>query len=160
MPTLKRILVPVDFSPCSRAALEYAAFLSEQVGASIEVLHIWALPRYIGPDVALQAFGERWSTLAEYARASAAKEMEEFLTPLQRQGSISIKGKIESGEPYSRILSLTKDHKFDLIVMGTHGRTGLGHVFLGSVAERVVRRSPCPVLTIRLPDEAASERAT
>ena len=143
MPIPKRILVPVDFSPCSRAALEYSYLLAEQFAATLDVVHSWAAPQYIGPDMAI--FGEPGATLWEYARAAASKEMEQFLAPFQERARVKIDSRLEQGEPHGTILNIANAGKFDMIVMGTHGRTGLSRVFLGSIAERVVRHSRCPV---------------
>jgi len=154
MPILKRILVPVDFSPCARAALDYAYFLGEQLGAAIEVIHVWHPPRYIGPDTALEVFAEPRNTQWEYARADVSKEMEQFLAEFQKRGRVQISFRLEQGNPYETILKIADDGKFDIIVLGTHGRTGLSHVLVGSVAERVVRHSRCPVLTVRAAEPA------
>lgn len=151
MPTFKRILVPVDFSPCSRAALEYAVTLAEQFGASIHVLHVWTPPRYIGPNALLEGLVNPPRTLAEDAYAIASKEMEQFLTPFQKDGRVNFRPRIEPGEPYHTILEVANGGVYDLIAMGTHGRTGLSHAVMGSVAEKVVRHSRFPVLTVRTP---------
>jgi len=81
--------------------------------------------------------------------------MEHFLAEFQRGGA-KIKGWIDVGEPYQTILEVTKEAGYDLIVMGTHGRTGLAHFLMGSVAERVVRQAHSPVLTIPLPRKGSS----
>jgi universal stress protein A len=151
MPTIKRILVPVDFSSCSRVALEHAVTLAEQFGASVDVVHVWPPPRSVGPDTVLDVFRKSSPTLGEDARASASKEMEQFLTPFQKKGTIKFRLRIECGEPYQRILEIANGGVYDLIAMGTHGRTGLSHVVMGSVAEKVVRHSLFPVLTVRTP---------
>jgi universal stress protein A len=145
---MNRILVPVDFSACSRGALEYSANLAQQFGATLHVLHVWEPPRYIIPEVLVQVPGEPSQTLADFARSEAGKEMEKFLIDLQSD-AFEVKGRLESGDPTDTILRLAADDDYHLIVMGTHGRTGLSHLFLGSVAEKVVRRAACPVLTIR-----------
>ncbi len=72
-----------------------------------------------------------------------------FLNELEHDGSLEARGRLESGDACDTILSVASDDDYDLIIMGTHGRTGLSHLFLGSVAERIVRRSTCPVMTIR-----------
>jgi nucleotide-binding universal stress UspA family protein len=148
MSTFKRILVPVDFSACSRAALDQAYSLAEQFGGTINVLHVWNPPLYVGPDVGL-SFGETGQTLWDFARAAAGRDMEQFLAEFQKRGPVKITPRLEQGSPHERILSIANSGKCDLIVIGTHGRTGLSHLFLGSVAERVVRHSRCPVLTVR-----------
>ncbi len=153
MPTLKRILVPVDFSDCSRAALEYAIDLAQHFGASLHVLHVWTPPRYMTSDVVLQTSGQSLTSVLYYARAKASKEMEHFLAECQR-GDATIKGWIDIGEPSQTILEVAKEAGYDLIVMGTHGRTALSRLLMGSVAERVVRQAHSPVLTIPPPGKS------
>jgi len=136
---LRRILVPVDFSPCSREALEYAAELGERLGASVDLLHVWAGIYHRSME------GE---PLMLFAHSELAKEMETLLEGLEQRG-IDARGRLEVGSPREAIIRAATDGKYDLIIMGTHGRTGLAHLFLGSVAESVFRHAPCPVLTIR-----------
>jgi nucleotide-binding universal stress UspA family protein len=148
---IRRILVPVDFSPASRAALEYAVFLARRFDAGVEVLHVWEPPLYVGPEITITAPG-RAVTLAEFARTEASRGMEEFLASLDRAGLPSLNGRVDSGPPAATILRVATDEHCDLIVMGTRGRTGLAHALLGSVAEKVVRRASCPVVTVHAPD--------
>ncbi|HJZ87263.1 MAG TPA: universal stress protein [Polyangia bacterium] len=158
MPDLNKILVPVDFSACSRAALDYAAFLGGRFTASIDVLHVWQPPHVVGgAEMLVYAEGQPQRTLAEFARTHAGKEMEEFLATIENRG-LKVRGRLETGDPYVTILRVAADEKYDLIVMGTHGRTGLQHLLMGSVAEKVVRRSSCPVLTIRIPEQAVAAK--
>lgn len=149
MPHVDKILVPVDFSVCSRAALEMAEVIAEKFGASVDVLHVWEPPRYVIPEVTVQLPGEPQQTLAQFARSAAGKEMEAFLVALEGKGQLRVRGRLESGDPTEVIIDLADREQYDLIVMGTHGRRGLSHVLLGSVAEKVVRRAACPVLTRR-----------
>jgi len=151
MPTFKRILVPVDFSPCSHAALEYAVTVAEQFGASIQVLHVWTPPRYIGPTAALEGIVNPPTTLAEDAYATVSQQMEEFLAPFQKEGRVKLRTQFEAGEPYDTILESANGGVYDLVAMGTHGRTGISRLVMGSVAEKVVRNSRFPVLTVRTP---------
>jgi universal stress protein A len=153
---LGRILVPVDFSPCSRSALEHAVHLAQKLGAEIEVLHVWEPPRYVIPEVTVQMPGEPQRTLMEFARSEAGKEMEGFLADFEGEGQPRVSGRLASGDPTEAIIDLAESGSYDLIAMGTHGRTGLSHLFLGSVAEKVVRRAKCPVLTIRSPEHGRS----
>jgi nucleotide-binding universal stress UspA family protein len=136
---VRRILVPVDFSPCSRAALNYAADLGGSLGASVDLLHVWA---------GLYHHSLEGEPLALFAHSELAQEMETLLAELERRG-IDAHGRLAMGTPREAIVRAATDGKYDLIIMGTHGRTGLAHLFLGSVAESVFRRAPCPVLTIR-----------
>jgi len=158
MPAITRILVPVDFSPCSRAAFEYGASLASQLGASLEVLHVLGPPNVVNLDLP-GALGTP-TTFKRYERTLAAREMEKLLSDVSHAGKPAIKARIEEGDAAATIVWIAEQRGCELIVMGTHGRTGLARVLLGSVAENVVRLAPCPVLTVRLPDEAAVVRAS
>jgi nucleotide-binding universal stress UspA family protein len=149
---VKTILVPVDFSDCALTALKYAEFVAKTFQAQIDVLHVWEPPRYVLPDITVQIPGQADQTLMDFARSEAGKDMEKFLMALEDDGTVEVRGRLESGDPTDRILELAAKGEYDMIVMGTHGRTGLSHLFLGSVAEKVVRRASCPVLTIRRSD--------
>jgi nucleotide-binding universal stress UspA family protein len=146
---IKRILVPTDFSPCSSAALDHAAFLAERLDASLEVLHVLEPPQFMAPEVSMQLPGGPMQTLAQVARAQAGRDMERFLAPLRRRTMLPVRQRIELGDPCDVILRLAEGSRYDLIVIGTHGRTGLAHLLMGSIAEKVVRQSSCPVLTVR-----------
>lgn len=147
---LKRILVPVDFSPSSRLALDYALALAERFQASVDVLHCWEVPAYLRPDLTVWS-GEVSVTLADHARREAEKGMQEFLADAKSKGSLPVASRIVAGAPYATILAACDESGCDLVVMGTHGRTGLSHLVLGSVAEKVVRHAKCPVMTVRAP---------
>jgi universal stress protein A len=157
VPTLSRILVPVDFSPSSRAALEYALFLSEKTGAALEVLHVWEPAGYVGPDalslLPVSVGQPGW----EQTRADVRREVEALIGRGERSSSISIR--VEAGQPGDVVLEAARAVKADLVVMGTHGRTGLARLLLGSVAESVLRRATCPVLTVRVPALRATPSA-
>ncbi|WP_408629705.1 universal stress protein [Anaeromyxobacter oryzisoli] len=153
---LTRILVPIDFSPSARAALEYATFLAGKLDAELEVLHVWEPPGYLGPDtLALLPVGSgepAW----EQTRAEVQRELEQQLArAVARPRAFSVR--VEAGEPSDTILRLAREGGVDLIVMGTHGRTGLSRLLIGSVAEAVLRRSGCPVLTIRVPTRTSRD---
>jgi nucleotide-binding universal stress UspA family protein len=154
-----RVLVPIDFSPSARAALDYAAFLADRLGAELEVLHVWEPPGYAGPDtLALLPAGPGppgW----DQARGEVRREVEHFVG----EGSArprQVRVRVEAGEPSDTILQVAEAGGTDLIVMGTHGRTGLSRLLVGSVAEDVMRRAACPVLTLRVPSSASRERAS
>jgi universal stress protein A len=149
LPSLTRVLVPTDFSPSSRAALEYATFLARELRAELSVLHVWEPPGYVGPDtlalLPIAAAQQDW----DRTRADVVRQVEQFLGTIPaRPGHVSVR--VEAGEPSDTILQIAKELGADLIVMGTHGRTGLSRLLIGSVAEAVLRRSACPVLTIRV----------
>lgn len=145
-----RILVPTDFSAHSDAALEYARALAARFGASMHLLHvigdplvptvIGAVPEmYFGPEAPATRM-----VLLEEARARLARR----LTHADRQ-SHHATSEVLFGSPAYTIAEYADVNGYDLIVMGTHGRTGLAHVLMGSVAEKVVRTASCPVLTVR-----------
>jgi universal stress protein A len=130
-----RILVPIDFSVCSMLALRYAEEMARRFGATIVLLYV---------D---QSLAPR-SDLAETRRRAADEEVL-LLSGLLRERGLPAQGILRSGGPAAEIMAAAEVEQADLIVMGTHGRTGLTHVLMGSVAETVVRQSPCPVLTVR-----------
>ncbi len=145
-----RILVPVDFSEGSRTALEAALFIARGFGARVDLLHVWEPPAYIPIDTALATVGTGPPrTLAAIARAEAGREMAELVAGLQQRGELATRSRIEAGNPADVIVTLVAEAPYDLIVMGTHGRRGFRRLLMGSVAEQVLRRASCPVLTLR-----------
>jgi nucleotide-binding universal stress UspA family protein len=142
------ILVPVDFSSCSRAALLRAAFVARSFGAELHVIHVWDTPRRQVPDLAILGPGGLRRTMEDWIQEEARKEMERLLQELDGHGPLVVQTLIVQGEPTEQILEYARGHNVDLIVMGTHGRGGLAHLFLGSVTEKVIRRASCPVLAI------------
>lgn len=142
------ILHPTDFSERSTHALQLACSLARDHGARVVVLHVLAPPAV--------AYGEALTSYAEEAERRAA---EEKLNRLQLPDpAISLERRLTEGEPAERILQVAEEIHADLIVMGTHGRTGLSRLLMGSVAEQVVRQAPCPVLTIKAPFPGESTR--
>lgn len=141
----KRILCPVDFSGASRVAMKAAAELAARFGAELTLFHAYPLPGYTLPEGTILPSS---ASLQELAR-----ETEEHLAAWKVEAELAGAGRVAVaqavGEPAGEIVAFARSGAFDLVVVGTHGRTGLSHVLLGSVAERVVRRSPCPVLTFR-----------
>jgi universal stress protein A len=155
MTTFTRVLVPIDFSPCSEAALAHATEIARRFGAVIDVLHAWEPPRLSAPESSLGIVNpDAHSILVEFEHTRHGASMKSILALLEECGIDDVRGRLEPGEPSETILRVAREGYYDLIVMGTHGRTGLAHLFLGSVAERVVRRAPCPVLTIRVSELA------
>lgn len=142
--TLERILVPVDFSDCSLDALEYAGVVAQQAKASLTLLHVLEPVSY-GLDFTL---GQ--SRTREQLRESWTKRLEELASSL-RAIHISVESRLRGGHPTDSILDTAQTLPCDLIVMGTHGRRGVSHVISGSVAEAVMRKARCPVLTVRSP---------
>jgi nucleotide-binding universal stress UspA family protein len=136
------IVVATDFSGPSKLALEYARVLAKRFDASLRVLHIVELPVVLGSEVPLPDLG----ALAERAVIEAQEELSRVLAGVDAREVI---GQVLVGDPATQIVQYLGDHDADLLVMGTHGRGGLAHFLIGSVAERVVRTAPCPVFTIK-----------
>ena len=141
-PTITRILVPTDFSPCSQDAVRYAAVLAKRFGASISVLHVIETLSYTLTE-SLQ-----WVDLYAHVRTLVEPMMDGLVRDLREQKFTAV-GTLIQGVAYDEIVKKAKEESADLIVMGTHGRRGMRHLLMGSVAERVVRAAPCPVLTVR-----------
>ena len=148
--SLKKILYPTDFSELSLCALPYASALAEQFGSELHCLHVvddtcyyWmgasesAVPMMAGRD-------ELWQ--------SSEKQMTEFSSEHLEKLQPSVVSKMVAGRPFLELIRYAKEEAIDLIVIATHGRGGLASVLLGSVVEKVVRKSPCPVLTVRHPE--------
>ena len=141
------ILVPTDFNPASDAALGYARELALEFGARLSLLHVVTDPRASGtwtPDVYVPASQEMRDRFLQEAQ----RRLADIVSP-QEQARFNVTLEARIGAVAEVILDYAVDRNVDLIVMGTHGRTGAAHLFLGSVAERVVRAAPCPVLTVR-----------
>jgi nucleotide-binding universal stress UspA family protein len=145
MVPIKRILVPVDFSEASSAAAYYARSLARAFGASIDVIHVVGYSSLASAaDMYVPPPQEYLDELDRQAR----ERLERVFTPEDR-AVFDTRLLLRRGDPVDEILQYAGEEPIDLIVMGTHGRTGFAHVVLGSVAERVVRKAPCPVLTVR-----------
>lgn len=144
--TLKRILVPVDFSEPSINAVPYALAFAKQFKAQLVLVHIveqvvypgdWMIPPFPTGDFASESREQLMAKLRSTCTEKAGK-----VTPIVR-----------FGRAWQEIIEVAREQKCDMIIMATHGYTGLRHVLLGSVAEKIVRHAPCPVLTVR-PDDA------
>lgn len=141
----KKILCPIDFSDASRVALETASDLASRQGASLTLFHAYPVPGYTFPDGSFVASSKMLEELAEQAN----RHLEEWRELATKAGAASVTAATAVGEPAHEIVSFAEAQGMDLVVVGTHGRTGLTHALMGSVAERVVRKAPCPVLTVR-----------
>ena len=152
MSAVTRILVPLDFSQGSRAALRHAGYLAKQLGAKLDVLHVWEPSPVVAPDHLSWLGGgvdTFWVNLSEDLKKRLAKLVAEEIPDAAEDVTVEV----EAGYVANTILRRLKKNGHDLIVMGTHGRTGLSHLVMGSVAERIVRLSPVPVMTVRVPRE-------
>ena len=146
-PNIRRILVPLDFSPTSDQAFGYAAALAEEFGASTALLHVIEDRLMTGPWPAEVYLGELPKLRADLIR-DAEHRMQKCLASLTAKG-ITATGEVLIGVPSHVIIEQASTTGADLIVRGTHGRTGITHLLIGSVAERVIRHAPCPVFVVR-----------
>ncbi len=142
----KRICCPIDFSDASRAAMEVAADLARRFGADLLLLHAYPIPGYTFPDGSVVASPKMMQDLADQAQ----RHLDAWREDAERVvGAARVTTEKAVGEPASEIVSFAQARGVDLLVLGTHGRTGLEHALMGSIAERVVRKARCPVLTVR-----------
>jgi len=144
---ISRILAPVDFSTGSEASVEYAAALAQALQARVTLLHVYPMPDLMSGIVP----GADNAADAERDRTFAQEWLDKLRVETQKNRGIEIDSVLVHGSAAREIISFSSSGGFDMVVMGTHGRTGLRHVLMGSVAEQVVRRARCPILTIHLP---------
>jgi universal stress protein A len=149
---ISKILTPVDYSPCSRAALDHALFFAARFTAKIDVLHVWDVPPSVRADMMVVS-EDGPQSMQNVLLHGANKEMNEFLANLSAEQRARVAIRVEHGDAVPTILDVAARDRYDLVVMGTNGRTGLSQLLMGSVAEKVVRQAPCPVLTVRLSDD-------
>ena len=152
MTRITRILVPTDFSATADAALDYAYVLAERFGASLELLHVLDDP-FVVDGMAAEAYISEAPALRTAMLQDAKERLRHRAAP--RETIPRIETEVLFGHGARTIAEYAAERGIDLIVMGTHGRTGFAHLLLGSVAERLVRTSPCPVLTVRQPEARA-----
>lgn len=151
MSPFSKILVPTDFSDSARVALERALDLRQQFGASLTLLHVYQIPISYPNGYVFTA--DVLGSIEEAARGQMGRELEWAERRAKALSTdaelVRVETRLLIGAPSLAIVEEAERGGHDLIVMGTHGHTGLKHLFIGSVAERVVRTAPCPVLTIR-----------
>jgi nucleotide-binding universal stress UspA family protein len=146
----QRVLVPLDFSAPSQQALNYAIELAGKLQASLTLLHVIQTPVLVGgPAMGVD------TSLVLYLEELEAEMWQTIETHVARVQAAGLAGDalVVHGTPFQQIIDIAAARQVDLIVMGTHGHTGLQHFFLGSVAEKVVRMAPCPVLVTRRPTD-------
>lgn len=143
----KKILVPVDFSESSETALDWATVLARDTGATLLIIHVETVPLTTGGG--------------EYIYAIPEPPTQELLERLNKvvpkDASIPVVHRLLAGDPADAIIRAAESDEADLIVMGTHGRRGITRLLMGSVAEAVVRRATCPVLTVKQPAKVLAE---
>lgn len=145
MKPFRKLLVPVDFSEHSARAVSVAAELARSSGGTLDLVHVYDVVAYPVPE------GYALFTPQQLERlfAEIQQRLAEMKALAQAEGAPRVETHLREGITDADICQLAREGSFDLIVMGTHGRRGLSHVLLGSVAERVLRAAPCPVLTVR-----------
>jgi len=139
-----RILVPIDFSVYSWETLRYAVGLQTLVEPVLILLHV--LPPL---DDSMAMFGFDASPLRDREQQAAERLRQETAPHLPEHGGIEVRHRVTVGVPFKEICRVAEEEKVEMIVIGTHGRTGLSHLLIGSTAERVVQHASCPVLSIR-----------
>jgi nucleotide-binding universal stress UspA family protein len=146
MLTLKTVLVPTDFSEASESALRYGKAMAEAFGASLHVVHV--MEDLLAHAWAAEVYVSSMPQLRDEIEKESRQRLGALLTDDERK-KLRAEAALLAGNPFLEIIRYAKTHGVDLIVMGTHGRGPIAHMLLGSVAEKVVRKSPCPVLTVR-----------
>ena len=145
MITLKRILCPIDHSDCSKEALKYAVSFAMKEEAKLLLLHI----------IDIRSFNEELDAISKQIPDEETFERLRVklldCIPEEIRDDMDVEAIVIQGIPFAEIISTAKEKEIDMIVIGSHGRTGISHMMLGSVSEKVVRKAPCPVLTVRQP---------
>ena len=147
MADLKKILVPTDFSEHSEHAAAYAVELARQYGANqIHCIHVSDIPADLLATSAYYMTGPS-EQFVEQVRDEGRKGLDAFVK--KNFKDVSVKAVFLEGRPFVEIIRYARENEIDLIVISTHGRSGLKHALFGSVAEKVVRKAPCPVLVVK-----------
>jgi nucleotide-binding universal stress UspA family protein len=144
---IKKVLVPIDFSDYSKSALKYAVNFSSQFNADIILVYV-VEPVIYPPDfsmgqIALPSVNTEWDI--------KAKEELDKLAKTEIPESVNVTTILKTGKPFLEIIETASEENADLIIIATHGHSGVEHILFGSTAEKVVRKAPCPVLTLREP---------
>jgi len=146
-PDIKKVLVPIDFSDYSKSSLRYAVNFAKQFNAEIYLIYV-VEPVIYPPDfsmgqIAIPSVNAEWDERAKVELDNLAKtEIPE---------GVNVKTILKSGKPFLEIIDTASEENIDLIIIATHGHSGVEHILFGSTAEKVVRKAPCPVLTLREP---------
>lgn len=143
------ILIPTDFSDSSKHALHYGIGFAKRFNSALDMLHVTeSLPFPAGVDYE----GFEVANVASVLHEQAEQGFEQLVRETPDLGDLRHTTNIRAGVAYMEIINFAAEQKSDLIILATHGRSGLSHFLMGSVAEKVVRNSPCPVLTVKMPD--------
>lgn len=145
----KILLVPHDFSPCAARALRTAIELAKVHGAELALVHVSELPANLPPDTLVTpADAAGPLRVDDYTTRGARQQLEAIAEPLRREG-LAVRTLAVTGDVADEILTVANEIGAEALVVGTHGRTGLSHLLLGSIAEKVVRRASVPVVCVR-----------
>lgn len=144
----KKILLPVDFSTAGEAALQMATSLARDSGATLIVLHVEEPPMAYGG-------GELYYGLVEPDRTELTRMLHEVKPS---DPSIPVVYRMVTGDPATSVVQAAEEEGVDFIVVGSHGRTGLGRLLMGSVAESIVRKAECPVITVKAPHKSPEKK--
>ncbi len=156
MLSLKKILLPTDLSEGSARVLAEAELFASKFSATIDLMYVWSPPPLAAPESVITGVGITEQPLLEWLRNSASEQLRKFETEARAAGVPIGEAFCDLGDPATAIVERAASGGYDLLVIGTHGRSGLSHLLLGSVAEKVVRRAPCPVLTVRALEPGAA----
>jgi nucleotide-binding universal stress UspA family protein len=152
---IRQILLPTDFSDCNKPALEYASMLAAENGATLHILHVDDL-QDVSADQA--EFGYLSPTPWDHSdRVKVREELDEVQPTIT---GVACERHYRRGTPATQIVRFAKTHDMHLIVMASHGRTGLARLIMGSVAEGVMRKAPCPILIVKQPKEKQAQPVT
>lgn len=141
---VRKILCPIDFSAGSQQAMRFATRLAAENDAELVLFHAWSVPALAFPADYVVA-----PSLYQEISDGAQAGLDDAVREVSAQGAKRVSGKLVNGLAWTMIVSELEDASYDLVVVGTHGRTGLARIFLGSVAEKIVRHAPCSVLAVR-----------
>jgi len=147
--TYSRILVPIDFSECSKKSTSYAARFASRYGATLLLVHVFEARGYgVGGDQVAKPDSELLKSHADAVEGAARRSLANIENQLRDRG-INVEAYQSTGCPFHEIVKIAGQLHVDLIIIGSHGRTGLTHLLLGSVAERVVEHAQCSVLVVK-----------
>ena len=140
-----RILVATDFSECSQRAVEYAAEMAARFGATLVIAHVYFPPVIAVPEAVIPLSTRDMQGYLDKMQAGLTAAAD----AAKRFGATQVETVLVQGEPWHEVVKTAHDRRCDLVVVGTHGRGAVAHFFLGSVAEKIVRKAECPVLVVR-----------
>jgi len=144
----RRVVVPTDFSDCAEAAWALAQRVASAVRSEVVLVHVFVEPHLYG-ETPFSA--DQTKRTIEEGRKWVEGELERWAAAARDKG-LAVRTLILDGVAYQRVVELASEERADLVIMGTHGRGGVSRALVGSVADRVIRSAPCPVLTVRTPE--------